>query len=511
MVSQFLSRFSHKARQDNIDIVEDYRNEFFYNLIMFNIKRERILAIILMVLTFSVICVNLLTLNWEELKSASIIILLVLFSSLFMIAGLFLLLTWRVKKAEDYNYKSLEGLHLMLIFGVLVLCSLAAVNAVIIDQQPFSYGIAILSIASVIHLSPKERLRLCALPNLLYITGILIVMQDKSIMLGTALYTILLMIFASVISNINYTSYVKSFIQAKTIQLKNQELDMLYKKADETLKIRTEELNLAKEYEMLRTAFFANLSHELRTPINVIFSAEQMIDHLSKDKEIKWTDENLGKYRKIIKQNCFRLIRMVSNLIDITKIDAGYFKIDMNNCDIVMIVEDITLSVAQYIESRNIELIFDTDIEEKVIACDPDKIERIVLNLLSNAIKYTPAGGQILVRIFMEADNLIISVKDTGVGVPEEMKFMIFDRFVQVDRTSSRRSEGSGIGLSIVKGLVELHGGSIYLESELGKGTEFIIELPDRKVNCDYIEEAAVAKEQQQIEKISIEFSDIYD
>jgi signal transduction histidine kinase len=236
-----------------------------------------------------------------------------------------------------------------------------------------------------------------------------------------------------------------------------------------------------------------------------------MIDHLSKDKEIKWTDENLGKYRKIIKQNCFRLIRMVSNLIDITKIDAGYFKIDMNNCDIVMIVEDITLSVAQYIESRNIELIFDTDIEEKVIACDPDKIERIVLNLLSNSIKYTPAGGQILVRIFMEADNLIISVKDTGVGVPEEMKFMIFDRFVQVDRTSSRRSEGSGIGLSIVKGLVELHGGSIYLESELGKGTEFIIELPDRKVNCDYIEEAAVAKEQQQIEKISIEFSDIYD
>lgn len=511
MLMKFLSRFVCKVRQNSIDIDKDYRNEFFYNLIMFNIKRERILAVILMILTSCVIAVNVLTLDQKELRSTSIIFLIVLFSLLFIVAAIFLLLTRRVIKIDDNNYKMLKSLHLIIIFAVLTLCSLAAVNALRINQQPFSYAIAILSIASVVYLSPGERLRLCLLSNFIYIIGILIVMQHESILVENTIYTILLILFASVISNINYSAYLKSFTQAKTIQLKNQELDMLYKKTDETLKLRTEELSLAKEYEMLRTAFFANLSHELRTPINVIFSAEQMIDHLSTNQKIKWTDENLGKYRRIIKQNCFRLIRMVSNLIDITKIDAGYFKIDMKNCDIVMIVEDITLSVADYIESRKIQLIFDTEIEEKVIACDPDKIERIILNLLSNSIKYTPAGGQILVGIYIKEANLVISIKDTGVGIPEDMKTVIFDRFVQVDRTSSRMNEGSGIGLSIVKGLVELHEGSVYLESQLGRGTEFIIELPDRKVSCEYTAEIASTKEQQHIEKINIEFSDIYD
>jgi signal transduction histidine kinase len=512
MLRKCLSQNGHETRQNSIDIDEDYRNEFSYNLIMFNIKRERVLAVILMVLTFSVISVNVLTLDQKDLSSISIILLIRLFSSLFIAAALFLLLTYKIKKVEGHNYKMLKNLHLLINFTVLILSSLAAVNATVINQQPFSYAIAILSIASIIYLSPRERVRICIIPNCIYIVGILVVMQDRSIIVGNCIYTILLMMFALVISNINYSAYLKNFTQTKIIELKNQELDILYKKTDETLKIRTEELSLAKEYEMLRTAFFANLSHELRTPINVIFSAEQMIDHLSKNEDKKWSYESLSKYRKIIKQNCFRLMRMVSNLIDITKIDAGYFKIDMKNCNIAMIVEDITLSVAEYIESRNIELIFDTEIEEKVIACDPDKIERIMLNLLSNSVKYTAVGGQILVRIFMNAAKLAISVKDNGVGIPEKMKAMVFERFVQVDRSSTRVTEGSGIGLSIVKALVELQEGSIYLESELGRGTEFIIELPDRQINGEYeVEEIASTKEQRHIEKIHIEFSDMYD
>ena len=512
MLTVWLSQLAHQTLRNSMDVDEVHRNDFSYNLIMFNIKRERILSIILMILTFSVISINVLTLNQKELRSTSILLLFVYFSSLLIVAALFLCLTMSVKKVEEHNYKILKRFHLLLNFAVLMLSSLAAINATVINQQPFSYAIAILSIASVVYLSPKERLKLCALPNFTYIVGILFVMQDKSIIFGNTIYTILLMIFAAVIARINYSAYTKNFNQTKMIELKNQELDELYKKTDETLKIRTEELNLAKEHEMLRTAFFANLSHELRTPINVIFSAEQMIGHLSKNEKIKWSDENLGKYRRIIKQNCFRLIRMVSNLIDITKIDAGYFKIDMKNCDIVKIIEDITLSVAEYIESRKIELIFDTEIEEKVIACDPDKIERIILNLLSNSVKYTPGGGQILVKIFMEATDIVISVKDTGVGIPEDMKAMVFERFVQVDRTSTRINEGSGIGLSIVKGLVELHEGSVYLESEIGRGTEFIIKIPDRQTNCGYEEmEIASTKEQLQIEKIHIEFSDIYD
>lgn len=511
MLRQSLSGFAHKLRQDSIEIEEAYRSEFRKNLLIINIKRERILAVILMILTFSVLFVNMVTLDQKDLRSISIIFLFVLFSLLFIVATLFIFLTFRVKKVEDYNYTLFNTLHIILNLIVLILSSLAAVNATVIHQQPFSFAIAMLSISSVVYLNTKERIVVYVMPNYIYMAGIWIVMNDAPMLLGSTIYTILLMIFAAIISRINYSAYLKSFIQGKTIQLKNQELDMLYKKADETLKLRTEELSLAKEYEMLRTAFFANLSHELRTPINVIFSAEQMIDHLLRNGKVKGTDQNLRKYRKIIKQNCFRLIRMVSNLIDITKIDAGYLKIYMKNCDVVMIVEDITLSVADYIESRDIQLIFDTEIEEKVIACDPDKIERIMLNLLSNSIKYTPPGGQILVRIYIRETRLIISVKDTGVGIPEEMRTVIFDRFVQVDRASTRLKEGSGIGLSIVKGLVELHEGTVYVESELGRGTEFIIELPDREVSCEYEEEIASTKDQQHIEKINIEFSDIYD
>jgi len=213
----------------------------------------------------------------------------------------------------------------------------------------------------------------------------------------------------------------------------------------------------------------------------------------------------------MIKQNCYRLIRLIANLIDITKIDAGYFQVSLKNFDIVKIVEDITLSVARYIEDKKISLIFDTEVEEKVIACDPDMIERIILNLLSNSVKFTPEGGQILVNIYERNGKIIISVKDTGLGVPPEVKNKIFDRFIQVDNTTSRRREGSGIGLSLVKSLVEMHDGTISLVSECGKGSEFIIELPDRTIpSQNPKEETSQIKGDINIERINVEFSDIY-
>ena len=263
--------------------------------------------------------------------------------------------------------------------------------------------------------------------------------------------------------------------------------------------------------ETLKTEFFSNLSHELRTPLNVILSALQLLDTYASgsvvnDKEIKFK-----KYSNIMKQNCYRQLRLVNNMIDITKLDAGFFELTLQNCNIVNIVESVTLSVAEYIKSKSIELIFDTDIEECIISCDPEKIERVILNLLANSIKFTKPGGSMTVNMYDKGENIIISIKDTGIGIPKDKLGIIFDRFRQVDRSLTRNHEGSGIGLSIVKSLVEIHGGKISVLSEYGEGTEFIIVfpvivMPNENDICGIFE----AESQERIETIHIEFSDIY-
>ncbi len=128
------------------------------------------------------------------------------------------------------------------------------------------------------------------------------------------------------------------------------------------------------------------------------------------------------------------MLRLVNNLIDITKIDSGFIKMDFINYDIIKLTEDITISVIPYVESKNIDIIFDTDCEELEIKCDPDKIERIILNLLSNAIKFTEPGGKIEVSIFTDENWVDIRVKDTGIGIPSHMKeFILKDLYKMIN------------------------------------------------------------------------------
>ena len=287
------------------------------------------------------------------------------------------------------------------------------------------------------------------------------------------------------------------------------------KKAEELekdMKEKSRLLSEANEYEKLRTEFFANISHELRTPINVILSSIQLLD--LKVKNINTLSEYKEEYKKypaILKQNCYRLLRLINNLIDVTKIDSGYFNLNLINANIVTIVEDITLSVVDYTENKGISLTFDTNVEERILACDPDKIERIILNLISNAVKFTEPGGNILVNLTDNGEDIIISVRDTGIGISKDKLKVIFDRFIQVDKSLARNREGSGIGLSLVKSLVEMHKGVIIAKSELNKGSEFIITLPcylmDENNNTIDSNNHVI---QGNLEKTNIEFSDIY-
>lgn len=266
-------------------------------------------------------------------------------------------------------------------------------------------------------------------------------------------------------------------------------------------------LNKSRQLNKLITEFFANISHELKTPLNVIFSAVQVLS-LNKSFTSKEIENKQNKYLKIMKQNCYRLMRLISNLLDTTKVEAGFTKLNLHNRNIVSLVEDITSSIVPYFESKKIKVTFDTSVEEKIMAIDSNKMERIILNLLSNSIKFTKQGGQIFVNINDKGNYVLIKIKDTGIGIPDDKIKLIFERFGQVNKSFRREREGSGIGLYLVKSFVKLHGGKIYVKSKLGEGSEFTVKIPVKVIDEKYNEEDFLHENNK--EKISIEFSDIY-
>lgn len=264
-----------------------------------------------------------------------------------------------------------------------------------------------------------------------------------------------------------------------------------------------------KDHEKLKNEFFANISHELRTPLNIFYSTTQLLDVKSYDDEVDFR-KVYSTYRQSLKTNCQRMLRLINNMVDITKIDVGYTKPNMKNCDIVRLIEEITMSVVIYAKQKGINLIFDTDEEENIIKCDPEMIERAILNLVSNAIKFTKPNGNIFVNIHINKEWVQIIVKDDGVGIPIHMQDLIFERFVQADKSLTRMNEGSGIGLSIVKAMVELNEGEIYLESDGENGAEFEILLPNKKLLGDIIEDET-KDYKVDVQKIELELSDIYE
>ncbi|MGL5245520.1 MAG: sensor histidine kinase, partial [Sarcina sp.] len=264
-------------------------------------------------------------------------------------------------------------------------------------------------------------------------------------------------------------------------QRKMKKLDCMVAKRTKQLsdeKANSEKLlNKLINLERQKNTHFINLSHDLRTPLNVINSTEQLIYELNKD-EKGISKEKLNYYISIMKKNTDRLLALINNLIDVSKIQHGNYPIFFKNIDIVYLVEETALSLAEYVKEKGISLIIDPEIEELVVECDDHEIERCIVNLISNAVKFTPEEGQITVGIKNLGPEVMITVKDTGVGIDSKYHDAIFDRFNQVVDPKLDVRRGSGLGLTLVKQIVELHHGEIYVESSLGKGSNFIIILP---------------------------------
>lgn len=271
-------------------------------------------------------------------------------------------------------------------------------------------------------------------------------------------------------------------------------------------------LKHAVEIESLKSEFFANLSHEFKTPLNIILSTVQLVmNYIEVNNE--YPDYNMfNKCLSNIKQNSYRILKIANNLIDMSKIDGNFYSINMGNYNIVEVVENIVQSLAEYMKDNKRNIIFDTMEEEIITACDPDQIERIILNVLSNAMKFTSHGGNIYVDMEVNdrCNKVIIKISNDGEKINFEDRLRIFERFTQSESLLTRRTEGTGIGLTLVKSLVKLHNGEVYVNTEFEEGTQFCIELPIRKMknfkNNNVREKSIVSK----VEKFNIEFSDIY-
>lgn len=285
------------------------------------------------------------------------------------------------------------------------------------------------------------------------------------------------------------------------MDFKNMKLsDLTKEQLIDIVKVQKRKLDLQEN-------FLINISHDLRSPVNSILSVLQCLKYLSSDnsKEVK---EKTNEYRKIIKRNSLKIIKLIDNLIDTTKLEGENYKLNKTNIDIVNVVESIVDSIEVYANQKNINIIFDTNVEEFIINADLEAIDRVVMNLLSNAIKFSPLNETIEVTLNVEKDKVQISVKDNGMGIAEEEQKKIFNRFEQATNSKRIEGKGSGIGLDLVSYLVKVHGGKIELKSKLNEGSEFIVTLPVGKLNI--IEEKHELMSRNKVEQLEIEFSDIY-
>lgn len=230
-------------------------------------------------------------------------------------------------------------------------------------------------------------------------------------------------------------------------------------------------LSLAlQRQEKLRKNLTADIAHELRTPLTTLRShLEAFLDGIMEP-----TKENLASMHEEI----LRLSRLVDNLGKIAALESGALSLNLKEENLHEIITKAIENIKPLFKEKSIDLKADLKADSFVFKVDKDKIRQVLLNLLSNALKFTPTGGQVTVSTASNTKEFKFIVKDTGIGIDEEDQNLIFERFYRVDKSRSRDTGGSGIGLTVAKEMVKMHGGNIQVKSRLGEGSEFIVTLP---------------------------------
>jgi len=224
----------------------------------------------------------------------------------------------------------------------------------------------------------------------------------------------------------------------------------------------------------LKGQFLATMSHELRTPLSAIIGFAEAI----RDGVAGPVAPEQREFAEDIRQAGRQLLALINNILDLAKLEAGAMNLDLQSCELGAIVEEVFRVVRGLARPKDIRLVSDLSPRKIELAADPVKLKQILYNLLSNAVKFSHAGSVVTVTGRLEPETVLVRVADTGIGIAPEDLIWIFEEFRQGDSTLARESGGTGLGLSLVKRLVELHGGDVVVESELGKGTTFTVALP---------------------------------
>ena len=244
-------------------------------------------------------------------------------------------------------------------------------------------------------------------------------------------------------------------------------------KLEDTSSLLQESNEKLKTIDNVKMQFFANVNHELRTPLTLMLAP---IPPMIQEKMGTVTDLQKETLESI-RQNGYRLLKLINNLLDLNKLEAGRMRLRPKTLNFDEYIENILGSVKVLADQKGISLFFQHPLTAVELTIDPDQFEKVVLNLLSNALKFTPEGGRVTMYIEERPESVLLTVEDTGAGVPSNMLDAVFDRFQQVEGPASRAQPGTGIGLALAKEIVSLHGGIIRVESELGEGSRFIVEL----------------------------------
>jgi signal transduction histidine kinase len=228
------------------------------------------------------------------------------------------------------------------------------------------------------------------------------------------------------------------------------------------------------ELDQVKSRFFANVSHELRTPLTLLLSPLESLLH----QRGSTFDPDTRELLATMQTNGMRLLKLINDLLDLVRIESGHMEVKREPLAVEEFLCGLGNAVRRTAEDRRIKLEITVDERVGTILADSDKLEKILLNLIFNALKFTPAGGTVQIRVERQNEEMVLRVSDTGMGITDQKLPFIFDRFWQADTSLQRKYQGVGIGLALVKELVEVQGGKVAVNSRTGKGTQFTVYLP---------------------------------